>query len=74
MPTRPPTRGATLVREAMSRRRTPFAHRCGYVRAKRCHQVQPPELIGVSNDLGYVANLYQCPVCHQVMTEFEAFG
>lgn len=74
MPTTPPSTKALRIRDGMARRRTPFAQRCGTVRTKACKDVTPPKLIGESWDLGYKAKVYQCPVCHQVMTEYEALG
>ena len=73
MPTTPPTPRALEVRDAISYRRTPLQHKCGYVKGSTCSDVAYLTWIGESWDLGYKQQVFQCPVCHQVMTEYEAF-
>jgi len=77
MPLAEPTPKALGIRWEMSLRRTPLRHRCGYVPLKTCADLEevgiPLRQIGSTQDLGYNAVMFQCPVCHQVMTEHEAY-
>lgn len=60
-------------RARVNRRKAPVPHRCGYVPVAPCveRRHDPPRRVGYTLDQGYQQQVYQCPVCHQVMTEAE---
>lgn len=51
----------------------PFAPKCGVVRQAPCRHAAEPVHIGESVADGVHQPLYQCPVCHSLLTETEAF-
>lgn len=67
---------AHLVRYRIALRHAPIPHRCGVVRSGPCKEALPDgqalRHIGRERDLGFQVDLYQCAVCHQVVTEIEA--
>lgn len=51
----------------------PIAPRCGLATGPPCRHHAPPELIGYSDAHEVIQPIYQCPVCHAVLTEYQAF-
>lgn len=52
----------------------PFASRCWADHSRACSEVAPPKRIGESHADGVHQDMYQCPVCHSLMTTKAAFG
>lgn len=73
-PAGPVSLGEALRRLSVARRHAPIPHRCGYAPAHACKdhdEARQPKRIGRTEDQGTGQDVYQCPVCHQVMTYSE---
>ena len=53
---------------------SPIKARCWVDHDRACSDVAPPDRIGLAVADGITQELYQCPVCHSLLTRKEAFG